>query len=139
MSDQMQLPAAKEARDLLRSMEVAMPATRDAAVIASPVDESPMPAVAVSSASEVGAAVAAACSAFLSWRNVPAPVRGELVRLFGQQLRTYKSALGRLVTLETGKPISEGVGEVQEMIDICDFAVGLSRQLYGLKIGRAHV
>ena len=134
MSGQTQIPAAEEARDLLRSMEIAIPATRDAVVIASPVDESPLPAVAMSSITEVEAAVAAASSAFLSWRNVPAPVRGELVRLFGQQLRTHKNALGRLVTLETGKPISEGVGEVQEMIDICDFAVGLSRQLYGLTI-----
>ena len=72
--------------------------------------------------------------AFLAWRNVPAPVRGELVRLLGEQLRRHKEALGRLVTLETGKILSEGLGEVQEMIDICDFAVGLSRQLYGLTI-----
>jgi aldehyde dehydrogenase (NAD+) len=115
-------------------MGIAVPASREAVVLISPIDDSPMPAVPASSASEVGAAVAAAHTAFLSWRNVPAPVRGELVRLFGQQLRTHKSALGRLVTLEVGKPLSEGVGEVQEMIDICDFAVGLSRQLYGLTI-----
>jgi len=65
---------------------------------------------------------------------VPAPRRGELVRLFGEELRAAKESLGRLVTLECGKILQEGLGEVQEMIDICDFAVGLSRQLYGLTI-----
>ena len=65
------------------------------------------------------------------WKNVPAPRRGELIRIFGDELRKSKSSLGKLVTLETGKILQEGLGEVQEMIDICDFAVGLSRQLYG--------
>jgi aldehyde dehydrogenase (NAD+) len=69
--------------------------------------------------------------AFLYWRSVPAPKRGEVVRQIGQQLRKYKDALGRLVTYEMGKSLQEGWGEVQEMIDICDFAVGQSRQLYG--------
>jgi aldehyde dehydrogenase (NAD+) len=69
--------------------------------------------------------------AFLYWRSVPAPKRGEVVRQIGQQLRKYKDALGRLVTYEMGKSLQEGMGEVQEMIDICDFAVGQSRQLYG--------
>ena len=73
-------------------------------------------------------------NAFQSWRNVPAPRRGELVRLFGEALREHKEELGRLVSIEAGKIPSEGLGEVQEMIDICDFAVGLSRQLYGLTI-----
>ena len=73
-------------------------------------------------------------AAFLAWREVPAPRRGELVRLLGEELRAAKAELGRLVTLEAGKIVSEGLGEVQEMIDICDFAVGLSRQLYGLTI-----
>ncbi|MBP6581251.1 MAG: aldehyde dehydrogenase family protein, partial [Sphingorhabdus sp.] len=73
-------------------------------------------------------------SAFLKWRSVPAPRRGELVRRFGNALRDHKADLARLVTIECGKPISEGEGEVQEMIDICDFAVGLSRQLHGLTI-----
>ena len=72
--------------------------------------------------------------AFLKWRTVPAPRRGELVRLLGQELRAAKEPLARLVTLESGKILQEGLGEVQEMIDICDFAVGLSRQLYGLTI-----
>ena len=73
-------------------------------------------------------------NAFLEWRKVPAPKRGELIRLLGEELRAGKAALGRLVSLEVGKITSEGLGEVQEMIDICDFAVGLSRQLYGLTI-----
>src|ERR1700677_3731543 len=71
-------------------------------------------------------------AAFLEWRVVPAPKRGELVRLLGEELRANKRALGRLVSIEAGKIESEGLGEVQEMIDICDFAVGLSRQLYGM-------
>jgi aldehyde dehydrogenase (NAD+) len=79
-------------------------------------------------------AIARAHAAFLAWRNIPAPKRGELVRLLGEELRAHKQALGRLVSLEAGKILSEGLGEVQEMIDICDFAVGLSRQLYGLTI-----
>ena len=73
-------------------------------------------------------------SAFVQWRTVPAPRRGELVRLFGEELRAAKAQLGAVVTLEAGKVTSEGLGEVQEMIDICDFAVGLSRQIYGLTI-----
>jgi aldehyde dehydrogenase (NAD+) len=77
-------------------------------------------------------AIARAQGAFLAWRRVPAPRRGELVRLLGDELRAAKADLGLLVTLEAGKVVSEGLGEVQEMIDICDYAVGLSRQLYGL-------
>jgi len=82
----------------------------------------------------IAAAVTRAAQAFKTWRLVPAPRRGELVRLLGAQLRGAKDQLGRLVTIEAGKIASEGRGEVQEMIDICDFAVGLSRQLYGLTI-----
>ena len=80
------------------------------------------------------AACEAAQRAFVDWRTVPAPRRGELVRLLGEELRAAKEDLARLVTLEAGKIVQEGLGEVQEMIDICDFAVGLSRQLYGLTI-----
>ncbi|UXS03650.1 aldehyde dehydrogenase family protein [Agrobacterium tumefaciens] len=86
------------------------------------------------SANEVGAIVEKADAAFKIWRNVPAPRRGELIRLLGEELRANKTELGRLVSIEAGKIPSEGLGEVQEMIDICDFAVGLSRQLYGLTI-----
>ncbi|MET3445862.1 aldehyde dehydrogenase family protein [Ralstonia sp. 1138] len=85
-------------------------------------------------AGEAEAAIQSAHQAYLAWRIVPAPVRGELVRRLGEVLRTHKAALGELVSLEAGKITSEGLGEVQEMIDICDFAVGLSRQLHGLTI-----
>lgn len=85
-------------------------------------------------AADAQAAIDKAHAAFLEWRLVPAPKRGELVRLLGEELRANKPALGRLVSIEAGKIASEGLGEVQEMIDICDFAVGLSRQLYGLTI-----
>ncbi len=86
------------------------------------------------SAQDAAKAIEAADAAFRQWRNVPAPRRGELVRLLGEELRASKDDLGRLVSIEAGKIPSEGLGEVQEMIDICDFAVGLSRQLYGLTI-----
>jgi len=89
-----------------------------------------LPATDLSAERPLGGAQAA----FESWRSVPAPRRGELVRLFGEQLRAAKADLAELVTLEAGKIRSEGAGEVQEMIDICDFAVGLSRQLHGLTI-----
>ena len=82
-----------------------------------------------------------ATQSFAVWRLVPSPQRGELIRLFGEELRAHKESLGRLVTLETGKILVEGQGEVQEVIDMCDFAVGLSRQLYGLTMAserRAH-
>lgn len=91
---------------------------------------------------EIELAIGHAKSAFEAWRLVPAPRRGELVRRFGNTLRQHKQALGTLVTIETGKILEEGLGEVQEMIDICDFAVGLSRQLYGLTMASerpAHV
>jgi aldehyde dehydrogenase (NAD+) len=86
------------------------------------------------SAEEARAAIGRAHEAFAAWRLVPAPRRGEFVRLLGEELRAAKEDLGRLVTLEAGKILSEGLGEVQEMIDICDYAVGLSRQLFGLTI-----
>jgi aldehyde dehydrogenase (NAD+) len=99
-----------------------------------PIDGSQIGSVAPATPAEIEAALNHAQSAFLKWRTVPAPRRGELVRLFGNTLRQHKDDLARLVTIECGKPISEGAGEVQEMIDICDFAVGLSRQLHGLTI-----
>ena len=79
-------------------------------------------------------AIEQAKNAFQVWRSVPAPQRGELIRMLFEELRAAKPALGRLVTIETGKILSEGLGEVKEMLDICDFALGLSRQLYGLTI-----
>jgi len=100
----------------------------------SPINGEAIGQVAETLPAEVSRAVAGAHAAHLAWRTVPAPRRGELVRLLGEELRAHKGALGRLVSIEVGKVASEGLGEVQEMIDICDFAVGLSRQLYGLTI-----
>jgi L-aminoadipate-semialdehyde dehydrogenase len=100
----------------------------------SPIDGRIIGRVEAADAAAVAAAVDRAQAAFLDWRLVPPPRRGELVRLLGEALREEKDALGRLVSLEAGKILQEGLGEVQEMIDICDFAVGLSRQLYGLTI-----
>lgn len=90
--------------------------------------------VATHELSEVDGVLSNAGDAARNWRSVPAPIRGELVRLLGEELRRHKSALAELVTIECGKIYQEGLGEVQEMIDICDFAVGLSRQLHGLTI-----
>jgi aldehyde dehydrogenase (NAD+) len=124
---------AAEAADLLASLGVPRDAfTGGALAVRSPIDGAQIGAV--HETPDPAAAIARAAQAFQSWRNVPAPRRGELVRLLGEELRAHKQALGRLVTLEVGKIESEGLGEVQEMIDICDFAVGLSRQLYGLTI-----
>ncbi|MBL8658797.1 MAG: aldehyde dehydrogenase family protein [Rhodospirillales bacterium] len=100
--------------------------------VRSPIDGSELGRMAAASEGDVGAAVADAEAAFLAWRHVPAPRRGDLVRLFADVLRANKEALAALVTIECGKIGAEAQGEVQEMIDICDFAVGLSRQLYGL-------
>lgn len=102
--------------------------------IDSPIDGGRIAAIKTDTPAEIETRIAAAHAAFLRWRLVPAPRRGELVRLLGDALRRDKAPLARLVTIECGKPVSEGLGEVQEMIDICDFAVGLSRQLYGLTI-----
>jgi aldehyde dehydrogenase (NAD+) len=102
--------------------------------VRTPIDGTQIAALEEHTASDAEAMIKSARSAFLSWRLVPAPRRGELVRLLGEELRAEKDNLGRLVTLESGKILQEGLGEVQEMIDICDFAVGLSRQLYGLTI-----
>ena len=99
-----------------------------------PIDGSVLATLRADDDASIATKVAAAHVAFLEWRTVPAPRRGELVRVFGEHLRRHKPLLGRLVTIESGKILQEGLGEVQEMIDICDFAVGLSRQLYGLTI-----
>ena len=100
----------------------------------SPIDGSVLGRVTTPTPAELDRAIAAAQRAFVAWRDVPAPRRGEVVRRFGETLRAHKRALGTLVSLETGKILVEGEGEVQEMIDICDFATGLSRQLHGLTI-----
>ncbi|MCH7943453.1 MAG: aldehyde dehydrogenase family protein, partial [Proteobacteria bacterium] len=105
-----------------------------ALAVHSPIDGSEIARLATHSADDVEAQAASAITAFEAWRLVPAPRRGELIRLFAEELRAHKDDLGALVTVECGKILEEGKGEVQEMIDICDFAVGLSRQLYGLTI-----
>lgn len=102
--------------------------------VTSPVDGAEVAQVAELPVADMAGVIAKSQEAFKAWRTVPAPRRGELVRLLGEELRASKDALGALVTLEAGKITSEGLGEVQEMIDICDFAVGQSRQLYGLTI-----
>lgn len=98
----------------------------------SPVDGKEIAAVKSATREDYDAVVKKAAEAFITWRQWPAPRRGEIVRQVGEALRTHKEALGKLVSYEMGKSLQEGYGEVQEMIDICDFAVGLSRQLHGL-------
>lgn len=105
-----------------------------ALTVRSPIDGAEVARVAETSPVDMANVVAKSQEAFKAWRKVPAPRRGELVRLLGEELRAAKETLGALVTLEAGKITSEGLGEVQEMIDICDFAVGLSRRLHGLTI-----
>jgi len=126
---------AEEARAILSRLgvpdHVFAPAGRPAV---SPITGETIVHIRETTPDEAKTAIGRADAAFKAWRRIPAPKRGEFVRLLGEELRTAKDDLGRLVTLEAGKVTSEGLGEVQEMIDICDFAVGLSRQLYGLTI-----
>ncbi len=103
-------------------------------VVRSPIDGREIARVQDTPPAAVRTAIGRAAAGFAVWRALPAPRRGELVRRFGEVLREHKDRLGRLVTIENGKILQEGLGEVQEMIDICDFAVGLSRQLYGLTV-----
>lgn len=124
------LPA--QTHDLLIALGVDPARITDGALpVRSPVTGETIAHVGAASPAEIEAAIAQADAAFRAWRLVPAPRRGEFVRRIGEALRAHKAALGRLVSIEVGKVLSEGLGEVQEMIDICDFAVGLSRQLHG--------
>ena len=107
---------------------------REGVMALSPITGELIAQIRITSPEEVSTVIGRATQAFNAWRTVPAPRRGEFVRVLAEELRAAKDDLGRLVTLETGKIVSEGLGEVQEMIDICDFAVGLSRQLYGRTI-----
>ncbi|RBP95549.1 aldehyde dehydrogenase (NAD+) [Rhodobacter sp. 140A] len=126
---------APETRSLLEALGVdAARTTAGTMPSFSPVTGEEIAALTPDTPATAAAVVARAKEAFKAWRQVPAPKRGELVRLLGEELRADKVALGKLVSIEAGKSPSEGQGEVQEMIDICDFAVGLSRQLYGLTI-----
>jgi aldehyde dehydrogenase (NAD+) len=130
------LPSAvPEARALLVRLGVD-PAVLDGGTLAarSPVTGEVLANLVEHTPAQAATAIDAAHAAYLAWRKIPAPRRGELVRLLGEELRAAKTDLAALVTLEAGKVVSEGLGEVQEMIDICDYAVGLSRQLFGLTI-----
>ena len=125
----------RETRKLLKKLGVAEAAyTKGGMAAVTPVTGETVAEVRTATPAATTKAIDLAHEAFLKWRLVPAPRRGELVRLLGEELRAAKADLGRLVSIEAGKIPSEGQGEVQEMIDICDFAVGLSRQLYGLTI-----
>ena len=127
-------PTARQAADVLAALGVdaSLIDAPDGRAVRSPITGETIARIRWSSADDARHAIARAAAAFPKWRDTPAPRRGELVRLFGEELRRAKPLLAQLVTIETGKIASEGQGEVQEMIDICDFAVGLSRQLYGL-------
>ncbi|MDG2523553.1 aldehyde dehydrogenase family protein [Caulobacter segnis] len=126
-------PVSGEMLDILKRLGVSIPADGTLQARSSVTGEA-ICKLREHTADEAKIAIDKAHAAYLAWRKVPAPRRGELVRLLGEELRAAKADLGRLVTLEAGKVTSEGLGEVQEMIDICDYAVGLSRQLFGLTI-----
>jgi aldehyde dehydrogenase (NAD+) len=127
------IPIASETAEILQRLGVpAASYTAGKLRVNSPITGEHIAHVIETSAAEATAAITRAGAAFQAWRNVPAPRRGELVRLLGEELRAAKADLSMLVTLEAGKITSEGAGEVQEMIDICDYAVGLSRQLHGI-------
>jgi aldehyde dehydrogenase (NAD+) len=126
---------AAETAAVLNRLGVTSVAADDGELSArSPITGGELVRVRAHTADDVTAIVGAADAAFREWRTVPAPVRGQLVRELGELLREHKADLGALVSIEAGKIRSEGLGEVQEMIDICDLAVGLSRQLFGLTI-----
>ena len=126
---------SSEVRTVLDALGVTPAQTQGGTLkVVSPVDGALVAEVPETKPAEAARLIGQAHEAYLKWRSVPAPRRGEFVRVLGEELRAAKPALGKLVSLEVGKSPSEGLGEVQEMIDICDFAVGLSRQLYGLVI-----
>ena len=128
-------PVREEALAILNRLGVGAAAFSDGGLAArSPITGELITRLPETGQEQTDAAIGRAAQAFTIWREMPAPRRGEFVRLLGEELRAAKNDLGRLVTHETGKIVSEGLGEVQEMIDICDFAVGLSRQLYGRTI-----
>jgi aldehyde dehydrogenase (NAD+) len=125
-------PDAATVQDLMREFGVSKAALNESGLIVrSPSNGAAIAQVKLHAPADADCAIQAADAAFRIWRTVPAPKRGELVRLFAGELRARKAALGRLIAIETGKILQEALGEVQEMIDICGFATGLSRQLYG--------
>lgn len=116
------------------SCDLGIPGEGGAIRLSTPIDGSVLGSIQMASASQVTDVIEQAKAAFLELRNIPAPVRGDFVRQLGNAFREHKQPLAELITLECGKILQESLGEVQEVIDICDFAVGLSRQLYGLTI-----
>jgi aldehyde dehydrogenase (NAD+) len=125
---------ASQVSGIFGKLDIELPAAAQGLEVRTPIDGHGIGSVPITSESELLQALERAQARFREWRNVPAPQRGALVRAFGEKVRQHKQTLGRLVTIETGKIAQEGLGEVQEVIDICEFAVGLSRQLYGLSI-----
>src|SRR4051794_26702530 len=126
---------AEEALDLLSEIGVPHRLIANGTLeVHTPITGEVIGRVKTTDAADAKQAITTAHEAFLEWRKLPAPHRGDLVRLLGEELQREKSALGRLLTIEAGKIVSEGLGEVQEMIDICIYAAGLSRQLCGLTI-----
>src|SRR5690349_5547817 len=129
------ITVGQEAADILADLGVEEGAFRDGSLpVWTPITGEVIGRVQQTTVADARRNIEAAHGAFLQWRQCPAPDRGELIRLFAEELRAKKTALGRLVTIEAGKIVSEGLGEVQEMIDICTYAAGLSRQLCGLTI-----
>jgi aldehyde dehydrogenase (NAD+) len=120
-------------QELFQKLQTACP-SQGSMLARSPIDQSVLAQLEPTPIKAIEPMLQAAVSRFTSWREVPAPVRGQLVRTFGELVREYKETLGELISIEVGKIRSEGLGEVQEVIDICEFAVGLSRQLHGLVI-----
>jgi aldehyde dehydrogenase (NAD+) len=127
-------PVADRARELCTRLGLSATDLAGDLPVYSPIDGSELGRVHQQGTADLEIALTRAVQAFRAWRDVPAPKRGEIVRRFGTLLREHKESLGALLSIECGKILQEGYGEVQEMIDICDFAVGLSRQLYGLTI-----
>jgi aldehyde dehydrogenase (NAD+) len=126
---------ASQVSGIFGKLEIELPrAASHGLEVRSPIDGNVIAVVPTTADADFLAAVERAQARFQTWRNVPAPQRGALVRAFGEKARQHKHTLARLVTIETGKILQEGLGEVQEVIDICEFALGVSRQLYGLTI-----
>lgn len=122
---------SNRARTAAQKCGATLPDGGGALVVTTPIDGTELACLEPHTAAQIDDAIGSAAQVFERWRDVPAPVRGRLVRRFGDLLVEHKHDLAELVTLEAGKIPSEALGEVQEMIDVCDFAVGLSRQLYG--------
>jgi aldehyde dehydrogenase (NAD+) len=122
-------------QSIFKSLNLALPPFSAQGIeVNSPVDGRLLAKVTAHTETQISAELFRSHQASLAWRKVPAPKRGELVRVFGELVRQHKEPLGQLISHETGKILQEGWGEVQEVVDICEFAVGLSRQLYGLSI-----